>query len=236
MKILVLSSYTGRQKYKSDNCIRQEDFLSPSVHLDRRIKELSGYSMPAGEMFTGSLHTQLRQGLKQIREHEQYGETTLDLYFPWYRFRVDRKKIPVSENDRIVPFDIIPRQNLEALEYDESGFLESMVALIEGYDLVFSTLRWNDIVLLHRVFEVERAVTLIFLIARSYDRYVADDVPNVHAVYTADLVGQIDGVSNYNHQGAVFRKLCEAAYHQGFHVFEQVKQEPQQLLEIAHDQ
>ena len=189
--------------------------------------------MPAGEMFTGSLHTQLRQGLKQIREHEQYGETTLDLYFPWYDYRVDRRKIPVSENDRIVPFDITPRQSLDALEYDESGFLESMVALIEGYDLVFSTLRWNDIVLLQSVFEVEKAVTLIFLIARSRSRFVADDLPNVHAVYTADLVGQIDGVSNYNHQGAVFGKLCEAAYHQGFHVFEKVKQDPQQFLEIV---
>ena len=235
MKILVLSSYTAKQKYKSDNCIRFED-LEPPARLKSRIKELSGYSVPAGEVFTGPLHTQLRQGLKQIRKHDQYGESTLDLYFPWYDFRVDGKKIPVSENDHVVPFDITPRQNLKALEYDETGFLESMVTLIEGYDLVLSILRWNDIILLQRVFEVERAVTLIFLIARSSARYVPDVVSNVHTVYTADLVGQIDGVSNYNHQGAVFRKLCEAAYRKGFHVFEQVKQDPQKLIEIARGQ
>ncbi len=234
MKILVLSSYTVKQKYKSDNCIRFED-LEPPARLKSRIKELSGYSVPAGEMFTGALHTQLRQGLKQIRKHDQYGENTLDLYFPWYDFRVDGKKIPVNENDPIVPFDITPRRNLEALEYDETGFLESMGTLIEGYDLVFSILRWNDIVLLQRVFEVERAATLIFLIARSSSRYVPDVVSNVHAVYTADLVGEINGVSNYNHQGAVFRKLCEAACRKGFQVFEQVKQDPQCLLEIIQN-
>ena len=103
MKILILSSYTRKQKYKSDNCIRSED-LEPPARLESRIKELSGYSAPAGEMFTGPLHTQLRQGLKQIRKHDQYGENTLDLYFPWYDFRVDREKTPVSENDHIVPY------------------------------------------------------------------------------------------------------------------------------------
>ena len=233
MKILVLSSYTGKQKYKSDNCIRFED-LEPPARLESRIKELSGYSVPAGEMFTGPLHTQLRQGLKQIRKHNQYGENTLDLYFPWYDFRVDRKKIPVSENDHIVPFDITPRQNLKALEYDETGFLESIGTLIEGYDLVFSILRWNDIVLLQRVFEVERAATLIFLIAPSHRHVVDDSLSNVHIVEAGTNLSRAIGAMNVALNGVVLRRLCEAAYRDGFQVFEQVKQDPQRLLEIVH--
>ena len=157
----------------------------------------------------------------------------LSCIFRGYGFRVDRKKIPVSENDRIVPFDIAPRHDVEILEFGKSGIPESIVALIDRYDLVFLLLRPADIRLLQRVFEVQRAATLIFLIARSNARYIADDLPNVHSVYTADLVGQIDGVSNYNHQGAVFRKLCEAACREGFHAFKQVKQDPQRLLEIV---
>ena len=82
MKILILASYTMKQKDRSDNCIRRED-LEPASRLEHRVKELSDYSMPAGEMFTGQLHTQLREGLRQIRGHKQYGETTLELYFPW---------------------------------------------------------------------------------------------------------------------------------------------------------
>ena len=232
MKILVLSSYTAKQKYKSDNCIRFED-LDPPARLESRIKELSGYSVPAGEMFTGPLHTQLRRGLKQIREHDQYGKNTLDLYFPWYAFRVDKKKIPVSENDHIVPFDITPRQNLEALEYDESGFLESMVALIEDYDLVFSILRWNDIVLLQRVFEVERAATLIFLIAPSHRHVVDESLSNVHIVEAGTNLSRAIGAMNLALNGVVLRRLCEAVCRDGFQVFEEIKQDPQQLIEIA---
>ena len=240
MKILILSSYTTRQKHQPANLLQREDCNSDE-RLQWRLKELSGYntegwyhedrdySAPAGEMFTGPLHTQLREGLKQIREHDQYGETVLNLYFPWHAYRVDREKSPVSENDIIVPFDIEPPGDVEG----KSSIPEGIVALIESYNLVFLILRPDDIRLLQRVFEVERAVPLIFLIARTNARCVPDDVPNVHAVYTADLVEQIDGVSNYNHQGAVFRKLCETAWREGFHVFEQIKQDPQRLLEIV---
>ena len=239
MKVLVLSSYSGTRRDTPDHLCSGD--LEPPEHLEHRIKELSDYSEPAGEMFTDDLRTKLRQGLKQIREHEQYGEYRLDLYFPWYSFRVDGEKSPVSENDLIVPFDIPPPENPEALDYDETGFLESMGILIEGYDLVLSTLRWEDIVRLQRVFEVERAAPLIFLIARTRAkkvraRYVFDDVPNVHAVYTADLAGEVDGVRPRNHQGAVFKILCKAACRDGFHVFEQVKQDPQQLIKIARSQ
>ena len=143
-----LKPYTTGQKYKPDNLLRGEDCHS-SEHLKRRIKELCGYndegwyqedrdySAPAGEMFTGPLNTQLRAGLKQIREHAQYGETTLDLYFPWYFCRVDGQKSPVNEEDVIVPFDTAPLHELEVLEFGESGVPERTVDLIERYDLVF---------------------------------------------------------------------------------------------------
>ena len=233
MKILILASYTKGQKCEPDNRIQWEDLVGPPARFEHRIRELSDYSVPAGEMFTGPLHTQLRKGLRQIRGHERYGETTLDLYFPGYGYRVDRRKIPVSESDRIVPFNIIPRQNLEALEYDESGFLESMAVLIEGYDLVFSILRWNDIVLLQRVFEVERAATLVFLIAPSHRHVVDESLSNVHIVEAGTNWSRAIGAMNLALNGVILRRLCEAACRDGFHVFEQVKQDPQRLREIV---
>ena len=232
MKILILSSYTGKKKYEPDNCIRFED-LEPPAHLENRIRELSGYSAPAGEMFTGPLHTQLRHGLKQIRKHAQYSENTLDLYFPWYGFRVDGQKIPVNENDHIVPFNITPRRPLRPLEYNETGFLESMGTLIEGYDLVLSILRWNDIVLLQRVFEVERKATLIFLIAPSHRHVVDDSLSNVHIVEAGTNLSRAIGAMNVALNGVVLRRLCEAAYRDGFQVFEKIKQDPQRLIEIV---
>lgn len=247
MKILVLSPYTTGQKQKPDNPLQREDCSSPE-RLEARIKELSGYNTegwyhesrdytaPAGEMFTGPLNTQLRAGLKQIREHHQYGETTLDLYFPWYFCRVDGKDDPVSENDIIVPFDTAPLHELEVLEFGERGIPERTVALIESYDLVFSLLRQDDILSLQRVFEVERAVTLIFLLARSHKHVVNEELPNLHVVETGSALQKSLRTTNWALKGVVLRRLCEAACRDGFHVFEQVKQDPQQLLEIAHGQ
>ena len=247
MKILVLSPYTTGQKYKPENLLRGGDCNSPKK-LKARIKELSGYNAegwyhesrdytaPAGEMFTGPLNTQLREGLKQIREHDQYGETTLDLYFPWYFCRVDGKDYLVNENDIIVPFDTAPLHELEVLEFGESGIPERMVALIENYDLVFSLLRQDDILSLQRVFEVERAVTLIFLLAKSHKHVVNENLPNLHVVETGSALQKSLRTTNWALKGVVLRRLCEAACRDGFHVFEQVKQDPQQLLEIAHGQ
>ena len=247
MKILVLSPYTTGQKYKPDNFLRGEDCDSPK-HLGRRIKELCGYnaegwyhestdySAPAGEMFTGPLNTQLRAGLKQIREHAQYGETTLDLYFPWYFCRVDGKDDPVSENDIIVPFDTAPLHDLEVLEFSKSGVPKRTVDLIERYDLVFSLLRQDDILSLQRVFEVERATTLIFLLAKSHKHVVNEDLPNLHVVETGSALQKSLRTTNWALKGVVLRRLCEAACRDGFHLLEQVKQHPQRLLEIAHGQ
>ncbi|MDE0684404.1 MAG: hypothetical protein OXI63_15915 [Candidatus Poribacteria bacterium] len=244
MRILILSPYTTGQKQKPDNPLRAED-CTPPERLEARIKELCGYnaegwysesrdySAPAGEMFSGPMNTQLRAGLKQIREHTQYGETTLDLYFPWYFCRVDGQKSPVNEKDIIVPFDTAPLHELEVLEHNESGVPERTADLIDSYDLAFSLLRQDDILSLQRVFEVERATTLIFLLPKSHKHVVNEDLPNLHVVETGSDLQKSLRTTNWALKGVVLRRLCEAACRDGFHVFEQVKQDPQQLIEIA---
>ena len=226
MKILVLTSYTSKQKYKPHNCITRGD-REHTAHYQQRIRELTNYGAPAGEMFTGPSHTQLREGLRQIRGHEQYGQIKIDQYFPSIYYRVDLREDLVHENDIIVPFDVKPRSGTGNIDTTRSDRVQ---ALIERYDLVFSLLARYDLLPLEHVFRIQYEVPLILLVARSWKV----SVPESRLVYAADLVGQIDGVSNYNYQGAVFRKLCEAACSEGFGVFEHVKQDPQQLIEIAH--
>lgn len=247
MKILIFNSYTTGQKHKLDNPLSAED-CSSSDRLKSRIKELCGfneegwhdkdrdYRLPAGEMFTGPLYVQLREGLKQIREHDEYGKTTIDLYFPWYYCRVDEKKEPVNEKDIVVPFDTAPLHELEVLEFGESGVPERTVDLLERYDLVFSLLRPDDIDSLQRVFEVERAVPLIFLLPKSQRKAVNEDLPNVHVVETGRDLQKKLRTSNYALKGVVMRRLCEAACRDGFHVFEEVKKDPQRLIEIVQNQ
>ena len=237
MKILVLSSYTGQQKYKPNNCIRRED-LSHPAHLDRRIKELCGYKTRAGEMFTGPSHKQVREGLRQARAHEAYGQTTIDLYFPSNYYRVDRREDLVHENDIIVPFDVEPLSGTGNIDYGETTRSDRVQALIERYDLVFSLLEKYDVVALRCLFRRQCKVTLVLLAAPSWQIPIPESSSNTCLVYTSanDLVGRLDRASRYNLRGAVFRKLCEVACREGFQVFEQVKQDPQRLIEIAHNQ
>ena len=217
MKILVLSPYTTGQKYKPDNPLQREDTVSPE-RLKARVKELCGYnaegwyhedrdySAPAGEMFTGPMHVQLREGLRHIREHERYGETTLDLYFPWYACRVDGRKVPVSEQDTIVPFDMAPLHDAKVLAFGETGVPESVAALIERYDLIFSLLRKEDIISLQRVFEVERSVPLIFLLAPSHKHVVDERLSNVHVVETGRNLAKAIRATNWSDKGSRFEK------------------------------
>ena len=248
MKILLFNAYTTGQKHKIDNPLNAED-CNTNDRLKARIKELCGfnedgwydkkrdYRLPASEMFTGPMAVQLQEGIKQIREHEDYGNTTIDLYYPWYYCRVDEKRIPVNEKDIIVPFDTAPLHELEVLELGESGVPEHTIELIERYDLVFSLLRPDDIQSLQRVFEVERSATLIFLLPKSQWHKVKKtgvnaDLPNVHVVETGRALQKKLRTSNFALKGVVIRKLCEAACENGFQVFEKVKQNPQSILDI----
>ncbi|MXY27917.1 hypothetical protein F4Y59_07140 [Candidatus Poribacteria bacterium] len=247
MKILILSPYTTGQKYKPDTPLQREDTVSPE-RLNAKIKELCGYNAegwyhedrdytaPAGEMFTGPMHTQLREGLRHIREHEGYGETTLDLYFPWYACRVDGRKTPVGEKDTIVPFDIAPLHDTKVLKLGETGVPEAIATLIDRYDLVFSLLRQEDIISLQRVFEMQRSTPLVFLLAPSHRHVVNESLSNVHVIETGRNLAKAIRATNWSIKGVVVRRLCEAACRDGFHVFAQVKQDPQQLLEIIQNQ
>ena len=83
---------------------------------------------------------------------------------------------------------------------------------------------------------MERATTLIFLLARSHKHVVNEELPNVHVVETGSALQKSLRTTNWALKGVVLRRLCEAACRGGFNVFEQVKQNPQRLIEIAHNQ
>ena len=225
MKILILTSYTGEKKYNPPNPITREDRRGSRAHYEKRIGELADYSAPAGEMFTGLSHRDIRAGLRQIRRHEQYGQTKIDQYFPSKCYRVDLGGDLVHENDKIVPFNVEPLSG----NYGETAHSDRIQALIERYDLVFSLLEKYDFLPLKRLFQNQCKAPLVLLVAPSWN------IPRSPRVVCigADLVGKVDRASRHNLRGAVFRKLCEVACRDGFGVFEQIKRDPQRLLEIV---
>ena len=100
MKILVIGGCSGKQKYnKLPNKLKLADFRSPD-RLAQRMAELSEYKEPASEMYEGTNHSLLMEGLKSIREHDQDGKTVIDLYIISTGYGL------ISECDIIVPYDV----------------------------------------------------------------------------------------------------------------------------------
>lgn len=231
MKILILTSYTGKKKCNPPNPITREDRRRSRAHYEQRIGELADYSVPAGEMFTGHSHRDIREGLRQIRRHEQYSQIEIDQYFPSNCYRVDLGEDLVHENDKIVPFNIKPLSG----NYGETAHSNRVQALIKRYDLVFSLLEKYDVFPLQRLFRSQSKATLVLLVAPSWNFPSPNHLSSTHIVPVgADcLVGKLDRASRHNLRGSVFRKLCEVACRDGFSVFEQIKQAPQRLLKIV---
>jgi len=66
--IAILTSCTGTKQYKPPNELTQQDFaqLSPSA-FEAREHELSDYSLPAYQMYTGNQHARLMAGIEEVR-------------------------------------------------------------------------------------------------------------------------------------------------------------------------
>ena len=176
-------------------------------------------------MFIGPSHRDIREGLRQIRGHEQYGQIEIDQYFPSIWYRVDLEEDLVCENTEIVPFEIKPRSG----NYDETAHSARVQALIDRYDLVFSLLEKYDFLPLKRLFQNQCNEKLVVLVAPSWNIPKSPHIVHIGAC----LVGKVERASRHNLRGAVFRKLCEVACCKGFGVFEEIKCDPQRLLELV---
>ena len=97
MRILVITSCTGRKKHKPWNQLKCEDFASPE-RLSQRTAELKDFKDSAAEMYTGQQHRYLMAGLKQLRE--SHGQTVADLHIISAGYGL------LSEDDVIVPYNV----------------------------------------------------------------------------------------------------------------------------------
>ena len=67
MKILVITSCTGKKASKPENQLTLSDFQQGPEHLKRREQELSEYFLPAEKLYTGGQHIRLMHGVEALR-------------------------------------------------------------------------------------------------------------------------------------------------------------------------
>ena len=226
MRILVITSCTGRKKHKLPNQLKYEDFASPE-RLHQRTAELKDFEIPAAEMYTGQQHQHLMAGLEEVRK--VYGSAVVDLYIISAGYGL------LAEDDVIVPYNVtfsgLNKGNLLARS-NSLQLHKHVETLIVGYDLVFFLLGKEYVQALQIPLEVPDTVTQIFLLGIGYKKLIPDS-PNVHFVPAGSGLARELGVMGVALKGFVFKKLCEFVCRDGFHVFEKVRQNPQLVPNIA---
>ena len=224
MKILVLTSCTSDKKYSPTNLLAIEDFDSPE-ELTRRTEELKNYKIEASEMYTGSQHVSLMEGLKKV--WSKYGVPVVDLYIISAGYGL------LGRDDIIVPYEVTFSGMTDKQILERSNFLnihKQVESLISQYDLVLFLLGREYIIALRLPFHGANTVAQIFLIGPTY-RKLIPDLPNTFLIPTGrDLAAQLH-TTNIELKGVLLRRLCETVHQEGLSVFEAVKQNPYLIID-----
>jgi len=226
MRILVITSCTGRKKHKSPNQLTYEDFAS-SERLHRRTVELKDFKVPAAEMYTGQQHRYLMAGLEKVRK--VYGSAVVDLHIISAGYGL------LAENDDIVPYNVTfsGLNKVDLLARSNSLQLHERVeALIAGYDLVFFLLGKEYVQALQLPFEVPDTVTQVFLLGTSYKKLIPD-LPNIHFVSAGKSLRAELNTTQTALKGFVLKKVCKRVCHNGLRVFKKIGCDPQLIPDIA---
>ncbi len=195
MKILVISPCSGAQKIAA---------------------------APAAELYIGTEHRSVMQGVKAVRQN--YGEEAIDLRL------LSTKHGLLEETDVIDPYDV------PVIDSSIScGLREEIVSLTADYDLVFFLLGWKHYRKLRLDWHIrggsEESVTRIFLVAGAARRYTPDVLGRV--VMDRPEIKEFSGSRFF--KGRVFQNLCKTVCRKGFSVFEDVKRNPKQIIALARE-
>lgn len=230
MKILAISYCTADKEYSPSNRLMKEDFFCPE-RLERRTRELRRYETPAAQMYTGNGHLHLMNGVRDLRHTFGQGIVDVRIISPGFGL--------LKEEDPIVPYTYtFHRQGRGEIRQRsrELGIHPIIKRLIPSYDLVFFLLSNDYVTACELPFRVPNSATQIFLVAPSLEYTIRANGLYIHAVCAGDeLIDSLDGANKYNLKGFVFERLCAVACEQGHQVFEQVKTNPQRIIDMVLD-
>ena len=235
MRILVITACTKFKKHEPPNQLTWDDFVSPN-HLPERIRELKTFETPAAQMYKGRGHLCVMNGVKNLRH--RFGQGVIDVRIISAGYGL------LDEAEIIVPYNVAFRNVTtgktltrdELLDrYTHLQIHKDVERLILGYDLVFFLLGQDYVKALELPLNVPDTVTQIFLAPPSWQRMILDCSPNVHVVVVAwkELNTEFPGANKSSLKGAMFERLCKVARNQELQVFEEVKRNPQRIIEMV---
>ena len=141
----------------------------------------------------------------------------------------------LNESDVIVPYNVTftgLRKKQLLTRSNSLQLHERVETLIAGYDLVFFLLGEKYVQALQLPFEVLDRITQIFLLGQGYRKLIPDS-SNTHFVPVGNDLARELGVMGVALKGFVFKKLSAVVCREGLQVFEEIRQNPQRILDVA---
>jgi len=130
-RILIITSCTGKKRFKPTNLLTIEDFQNLEI-LNKRSEALSEFACPAYQMYTGLQHLRVMEAINTLRS--SLGRKAVDLKILSAGYGL------ISEDKIIVPYSV----TFNSMKHDElriwGNFLkvhEEFQKAIIGYDLIF---------------------------------------------------------------------------------------------------
>lgn len=158
-KVLVVTSCTGEKIYKPSNELTMKDFVNKELLIQRE-KELEQYITSAGEMYTGTQHKELMDGVRRYRQHG--GDIDVAILSAGYGL--------LKEHDHIAPYEVtfnsMNTAKIKSWSYDLK-ITEELQKFIRNYDLVFFLLGDKYLQAVDWPLEVSEQQKLIFFAGMS---------------------------------------------------------------------
>ena len=218
-RVLIITSCTGEKRFKPENQLTQEDF-KPAGRLRKREKQLAEFMSPAGEMYTGMQHTQLMDGVQNLRKALEQLVIDVAIVSAGYGL--------ILESQKIAPYEVT-FNTMKGHEIDEWAkrlkIHRSVEQIIPEYDLIFVLLGEKYLRAISLPITLYEDQTWIFLAPGSSFNLIQKSSPQAFILPLSNAEAKQYGFGSVGLKGFLFKKFALVAAKKP-ELFEQIHQNP----------
>jgi Queuine tRNA-ribosyltransferase len=227
-RILVVTSCTGEKRFKPENQLQLDDFKNLEL-LQSRLPELAEYSCPAGQMYTGSQHLRLMEGMNILRQNRVAETIDLSILSAAYGL--------IGEDEKIVPYEVT-FNTMKSEEVDCWATTLNIHADFEKktqeYDLIFVLLGEKYLRSLKLPINNREGQSTIFLTSTGSLKYLKVFQPKNIALILSNIQAKRYGYGLVGLKGFLFKQFAEAVV-QNPTILTKVYEQPELFSQIIEN-
>jgi hypothetical protein len=228
MRTLVITPCTAKKRHDVPDLARYQDLADPERRRDAQVR-LGAYASQAMEMYTGTHHRLVMEGVQAV--WERWGQQVLDLAILSGGYGL------LAGDEVIIPYDVTFEQFAGAALTDWAAHLrihERATALTSDYDLVFYLLSGHYLAVLELPLAVPDLVQQIVLTGAD-SLALVPPAPNIHPFVAAEeAAARRWHVKAPYVRGFLFKRLCGQVVQHGPVVLEWLYHQPQDTEQLFY--